>query len=130
MKIFIRHGRRFNIHAPQVIDGVLYPDFPPERRADLEIVEVEAPERMPDETHFNQEIDEAPYLISTPKPADMVYQAVKAKAEAARAAAYREEADPLFFKAQRGEATMDEWRDKVAEIKQRFSDPVLAQVQE
>jgi hypothetical protein len=37
-----------------------------------------------------------------------------------RRAAYIAEADPLFFKAQRGEATMEEWQEKVAEIKQRF----------
>lgn len=37
-----------------------------------------------------------------------------------RAEAYRVESDPLFFKAQRGEATMDEWKAKVAEIKARW----------
>lgn len=37
-----------------------------------------------------------------------------------RRAAYIAESDPLFFKAQRGEATMDEWQAKVAEIKARF----------
>jgi hypothetical protein len=37
-----------------------------------------------------------------------------------RQQAYIAEADPLFFKAQRGEATMEEWQAKVAEIKQRF----------
>lgn len=37
-----------------------------------------------------------------------------------RRAAYTAEADPLFFKSQRGEATVQEWQDKVAEIKQRF----------
>jgi len=37
-----------------------------------------------------------------------------------RANAYREESDPLFFKAQRGEATMQEWLDKVEEIRARF----------
>jgi hypothetical protein len=37
-----------------------------------------------------------------------------------RKEAYATEADPLFFKAQRGEATMQEWQDKVEEIKQRF----------
>jgi hypothetical protein len=46
-----------------------------------------------------------------------------ASAEANRAAAYRNEADPLFFKAQRGEATTDEWTAKVAEIKARFPYP-------
>jgi hypothetical protein len=34
--------------------------------------------------------------------------------------AYIVEADALFFKAQRGEATMEEWQAKVAEIKTRF----------
>lgn len=33
-----------------------------------------------------------------------------------RAAAYAAESDPLFFKAQRGEATMDDWRTAVASI--------------
>jgi hypothetical protein len=37
-----------------------------------------------------------------------------------RRAAYITEADPLFFKAQRGEATMEEWQAKVAAIKTRF----------
>jgi hypothetical protein len=41
-----------------------------------------------------------------------------------RAAAYNAEADPLFFKAQRGEATMDEWLAKVAEIKSRYPEEV------
>ena len=34
--------------------------------------------------------------------------------------AFQKEADPLFFKAQRGEATMEEWLTKVEEIKSRF----------
>lgn len=37
-----------------------------------------------------------------------------------RTAAYKLEADPLFFKAQRGEATQQEWLDKVAEIQARY----------
>ena len=41
-------------------------------------------------------------------------------AENLRASAYTSEADPLFFKAQRGEATMQQWLDKVAEIKSRY----------
>ena len=39
---------------------------------------------------------------------------------AIRAQAYREESDPLFFKSQRGEATRQEWLDKVAEIQTRW----------
>jgi hypothetical protein len=43
-----------------------------------------------------------------------------AQAEAQRAEAYRTESDPLFFKVQRGEATMEQWLAKVAEIKVRY----------
>jgi hypothetical protein len=37
-----------------------------------------------------------------------------------RAQAYREESDPLFFKAQRNEAAMSDWLAKVDAIKQRY----------
>lgn len=37
-----------------------------------------------------------------------------------RRAAYQEEADPLFFEYQRGDATEQEWLDKIAAIKARF----------
>lgn len=37
--------------------------------------------------------------------------------------AYQQEADPLFFKAQRGEASMQEWLDKVNEIRARYPQP-------
>ena len=37
-----------------------------------------------------------------------------------RRQAYQTESDPLFFKAQRGEATQQDWLDKVAEIKARW----------
>jgi predicted NBD/HSP70 family sugar kinase len=43
-----------------------------------------------------------------------------AEAEANRKAAYIAEADPLFFRAQRGEIAEQEWLDKVAEIKARY----------
>jgi uncharacterized protein YciI len=47
--------------------------------------------------------------------------ALKAEqAETNRKAAYIAEADPLFFKAQRGEATAEEWQAKIAEIKTRY----------
>jgi len=44
-------------------------------------------------------------------------------AQRKRAAAYTAEADPLFFKAQRGEATIEEWQAKVAEIRNRYPYP-------
>ena len=43
--------------------------------------------------------------------------------QADRAEAYRNEADPLFFKAQRKEIDEQVWLDKIAEIKLRFPYP-------
>lgn len=54
---------------------------------------------------------------------DVLPGVLLAQAEANRASAYQLEADPLFFKAQRGEATTDEWTAKVAEIKARYPYP-------
>ena len=50
-------------------------------------------------------------------------EAQRMEARQARAAAYASEADPLFFKAQRGEATIEEWQAKVAEIRSRYPYP-------
>lgn len=49
--------------------------------------------------------------------------AAKAIQEAKRQAAYASESDPIFFMAQRGEATVEEWTAKVAEIKARYPYP-------
>ena len=40
-----------------------------------------------------------------------------------RAIAYRNESDPIFLKYQRGEATKQQWLDKIEEIKERFPKP-------
>ncbi len=48
---------------------------------------------------------------------------LKAQQEAKRAEAYRTEADPLFFMAQRGKTTQQQWLDKIAEIEARFPYP-------
>jgi hypothetical protein len=40
--------------------------------------------------------------------------------EIKRKNAYISEADPLFFKTQRGEATLEEWQLKILEIKTRY----------
>lgn len=54
--------------------------------------------------------------VITPEP----YRLTLEEVEAGRLAAYQREADPLFFKWQRGEAEKQEWLDKIAEIKLRF----------
>jgi len=50
-------------------------------------------------------------------------QAQNAFVDRQRKEAYTAEADPLFFKVQRGEATQEEWLAKIAEIKARFPRP-------
>lgn len=47
----------------------------------------------------------------------------KAQISAMRQAACQLESDPLFFKWQRGEATQQQWLDKIAEIRARYPNP-------
>jgi len=44
----------------------------------------------------------------------------KERIQKLRRNAYQEEADPIYFEYQRGDATEQEWLDKIAEIKARF----------
>lgn len=66
------------------------------------------------------------WLSDTPKPTeaelealwpDVEYERAYAQVEAARAAAYRETSDPLFFEYQRGDATEAEWLAAVQAVK-------------
>lgn len=66
--------------------------------------------------------DDKGYPTLTDRPKSTLDELGNA-AQEARSIAYMREADPLFFKAQRGEATMDEWRIKVDEIKGRYPYP-------
>jgi hypothetical protein len=52
-----------------------------------------------------------------------VAEKIKAGAQAARAAAYAAEADPLFFKWHAGEGTEQEWLAKREEIRARYPYP-------
>lgn len=45
---------------------------------------------------------------------------LNAQAEQDRINAYQRESDPIYFKWQRGEATEQEWLNKIAEIKARY----------
>jgi hypothetical protein len=51
------------------------------------------------------------------------YMPTHEEQEAKRATAYALEADPLFFQAQRGKATQQQWLDKIAEIEARYPYP-------
>jgi hypothetical protein len=69
----------------------------------------------------NGEIIRVEYPPKSQEELDAVFDELdNADAKANRAKAYVTEADPLFFMMQRGEATEQEWLDKIAEIKARF----------
>lgn len=51
------------------------------------------------------------------------YEEQLADMESQRLEAYQRESDPIFFRWQRGEATEQEWKDKIAEIKERYPKP-------
>jgi hypothetical protein len=72
------------------------------------IVEWNGPDPQPTEAEL-----EAAYTAAI---AELALEQAKQQ----RATAYRNEADPLFFKAQRGEATIEEWQLKVAEIRSLY----------
>jgi len=72
------------------------------------------------------------WLSDSPKPSQQELEAAwpavqqarqQAEVDRQRHAAYVAESDPLFFQWQRGEATEQQWRDKVAEIQTRYPDP-------
>jgi hypothetical protein len=66
------------------------------------------------------------WLVVDPEPApepEPELPPTKGQQEQLRKWAYQQEADPLFFMSQRGEATVEEWQAKVAEIKARYPYP-------
>jgi hypothetical protein len=72
------------------------------------------------------------WLSDSPKPTQqelddawpqVQYQQQRAEIETQRRNAYTQEADPLFFSYQRGEATEQEWLDAVESIKARYPYP-------
>ncbi len=76
---------------------------------------------------FNVTTGERQVIQLTPEEITKAQQDTQAEAQwkidnasQFRRNAYITEADALFFKAQRGEATIEEWQAKVAEIKARY----------
>jgi hypothetical protein len=66
------------------------------------------------------------WLVVDPDPApvpETELPPTRKDIEQMRRGAYTAEADPLFFMSQRGEATVEEWQAKVAEIKARYPYP-------
>lgn len=65
--IYVRNGKRINIHAPVEIDGVKYHSLADrslwEKLGITEVEEAESPEDFSYITHTREEIEEAPYTI-------------------------------------------------------------------
>lgn len=61
------------------------------------------------------------HLVLTQKNIDKAYDYI-------RSMAYKEYADPVFFKYQRGDATQEEWLEAIAKVKNDFSKPTLKSV--
>jgi len=59
------------------------------------------------------------------KPESQIFSEALIETRNNRAEAYAAEADPLFFKYQRGEGSEQDWLDKIEEIRERF--PCLAE---
>ena len=78
--MFIRNELRFNPHAEQVIDGILYPASSfrdPEVLARLGITEIpdpQPPEDYSDKFYYRTEQDTAPYVIYTKKSDEQIAQ--------------------------------------------------------
>lgn len=65
-------------------------------------------------------VEPEPVVEPSPEPE---LPPTKEQQEKMRRWAYTEEADPLFFMSQRGEATTEEWLAKIDEIKARYPYP-------
>ena len=71
--MFIKDGKRFNIHASATFNDVTYANFLDATvRQTVGITEIQEPARESSETHNVREIDDAPYIINEPKtPAEL-----------------------------------------------------------
>jgi hypothetical protein len=67
-------------------------------------------------TYINEEFE-----IANQQNYNVYVNSYNNKQKELRAEAYRNESDPLFFKAQRQEIPMQEWLDKVSAIKAKYS---------
>lgn len=78
--------------------------------------------RSPAEFVLKDNVVTATYTIWD-KPESQVFMEAMTEARNQRAAAFQQEADPLFFKCQAGEGTEEDWVAKRKEIRERFPYP-------
>ena len=72
------------------------------------------------EIKANEIVETQTYRLKTQEEKDAEIQSRIESHRLARSYAFKEEADPLFFKADRGEISRDEWLAKVEEIRSRY----------
>jgi hypothetical protein len=83
--MFIKDSLRFNIHQRYTdpVTGEKGIDMTrPENRARFGVTEIPDPSRGNDEIEYTQELNEAPYIVITPKPQRMLDQQFNAKVKA------------------------------------------------
>lgn len=98
--MFIKDNLRFNIHQRYTdpATGEHGIDMTsPANRERFGVTEIPDPVRMPDETHYNQEINEPPYLICAPKSPEQLAQQAQAKINA-ESLAYLASTDWMVFR--------------------------------
>lgn len=87
--IYVKDGKRINIHAPVVINDVQYPNLVDASiRESLGIVAVQEPEAPEDfsyDTYTRNEIDISPYVVYERKPQAEIDALMLAKAKQRRA---------------------------------------------
>jgi uncharacterized protein involved in type VI secretion and phage assembly len=66
------------------------------------------------------EVTTRPFTAEEIAALEAAARPTKEQQQANRAAAYTAEADPIFFQYQRGEATEQDWLDKIEEIRARY----------
>ncbi len=74
-------GKLVNINAPYKGRSKL---DTPEIRAEVGVVEIPSPERGDEQFYYNQEVEDAPYLVVTPKSVESVREMLKAKVKSMR----------------------------------------------
>lgn len=94
--MFVLNGKRFNVYASAVFDGVTYPHFLDaglrEQLGILEVQEPTPPEDYSDKLYYRTEQDEAPYVLYTRKSDEQLAAQELAEAQA-KAAEYLRSTD-------------------------------------
>ena len=124
--LYIYKGKSVNYYSIIMVDDIAYSVQNEQDRKTIgieEIQEPQPPEDFSDELYFRTEQQDAPYIVYTKKPAQMIYDTQLAKAKTQRQAAYKERSDVIAFKVLRGEATQEEYKAEVDKIKLEFPDP-------